>query len=56
MGTTTSLNRVGCGKQHLKSPLHSLAVVLQPTTTKKGYGQPRSENGYRGFFFFFNGL
>jgi hypothetical protein len=53
MGTATSLNRVGCGKQHLKSPLHALAVVLQPPTTKKGCGQPPSENDYGGFFFFF---
>jgi hypothetical protein len=54
MGTATSLNRVGCGKQHLKSPLHALAVVLQsPTKTKKGNGQPPPENAYGGFFVFF---
>jgi hypothetical protein len=53
MGTATSLNRVGCGKQHLKSPLHGLAVVLHPPTTKKGSGQDPPENGYRGFFVFF---
>jgi hypothetical protein len=53
MGTATSLNLVGCAKQHLKSPLHALAVVLHPPTTKKRSGQPPPENAYGGFFVFF---
>jgi hypothetical protein len=30
VGTATSLNRVGCGQQHLKSPLHPLTVGCGP--------------------------
>jgi hypothetical protein len=57
MGTATSLNRVGCGKQHLKSPLHAMSVVRRPQQQKIVAGSPvRKMATTVGFSFFFNGL
>ncbi len=56
MGTATSLNRVGCGKQYLKSPLHAMPVVRSPQQQKKVTGSPVRKMATVGFSFFFNGL
>jgi hypothetical protein len=56
MGTATSLNRVGCGKQHLKSPLHAMSVVRSPQQQKIVADSPVRKMATVGFSFFFNGL
>jgi hypothetical protein len=56
MGTATSLNRVGCGKQYLKSPLNAMLVVRSPRQQKKVTGSPVRKMATVGFSFFFNGL
>jgi hypothetical protein len=56
MGTATSLNRVGCGKQHLKSPLHAMPVVRSPQQQKIVADSPVRKMATVGFSFFFNGL
>jgi hypothetical protein len=56
MGTATSLNRVGCGKQYLKSPLNAMLVVRSPQQQKKVTGSPVRKMATVGFSFFFNGL
>jgi hypothetical protein len=55
MGTATSLNRVGCGKQHLKSPLHGMPVVRSPQQQKIVAGSPVRKMATVGFFFFLTG-